>query len=81
VHPAVDAVELDHAIREGEQGVVATDADIRSGAEAGAALANNDVAGNNSLAAEFFHAEALADAIASVAYAALTFFMRHSGVS
>ena len=77
--PAVGAVELDHAVREREEGVVAADADVGSGAETGAALANEDVAGDDRLAAKFFHAEALADAIASVAYAALTFFMRHSG--
>src|SRR5277367_1871717 len=79
VDPAVDAVELDHAVDEREERVIAAHADVRAGMETRAALANNDVARDDFLAAEFFHAEALADAIAPVAYAALTFFMRHSG--
>src|SRR5271156_2617179 len=73
---AVGAVKLDHAVDEREERVVATHADIGPGAKTGAALADQDVAGDDSLAAKFFHAEALADAVAPVAYAALTFLMR-----
>ena len=79
MHLAVGAVEFDDAVRAGEEGVVATDPDVGAGTETGAALANDDVACDDRLAAEFFHAEALADAVAPVAYAALTFFMRQSG--
>jgi hypothetical protein len=79
VHLAVGPVELDQAVDQSEEGVVAADADVRPGAETRAALADDDVAGDDRLAAKFFHAEAFADAIAPVAYAALTFFMRHSG--
>ncbi len=42
-----------------------------------AALADEDAAGGYGLAAKFFYAEALADAVASVFDAALTFFMCH----
>ena len=79
VNLAVCRVKFDDAIREGEEGVVASNADIRPGTETGAALADENVARDDRLAAEFFHAEALADAVAPVAYAALTFFMRQSG--
>ena len=44
----------------------------------GTALADEDAAGGDKLTAKFFDAEALADAIASVAYAALTFLMCHN---
>ena len=60
-----------------EERVVAAHADVRARAETGAALADEDVAGDDRLAAKFFHAQPLADAVAAVAYAALTFFMRH----
>jgi hypothetical protein len=42
-----------------------------------ATLANDDVAGDDQLTAEFFHAEAFADAVAPVLRATLTFFMCH----
>ena len=80
VNAAVDAVELDHAIRQSEEGVIAADADVGSGTKTSPALANNDVAGDDLFTAEFFHAETFAYAVASVAYTCLTFFMRHSGV-
>src|SRR5271154_6152985 len=79
VHLAVRLVELHGAVDEREERVIAADADVRAGTEPGAALADQDVAGDDRFAAKFFHAEALADAVAPVAYAALTFLMRHSG--
>ena len=51
----------------GEEGVVATEADIVARPELGAALTHEDVAGEHVLAAELLHAEALAGGIAPVA--------------
>lgn len=50
--------ELDMAAFLGEQGVVATDADVHARMETRAALANNDIARNDFLAAEDFNAKA-----------------------
>ena len=50
--------ELDLTAFLGEQGVVSTDADIHAGMETRSALANNDVAGNDFLAAVDFNAKA-----------------------
>jgi hypothetical protein len=47
--------------------------------EFGAALADEDGAGEDELAAVAFDAEALAVAIAAVACGSLTFFMCHDG--
>ena len=74
---AVGAVELDEPVGQREERVVASDADIGPGAETGAALADEDVAGDDRFTAKFLDPETLADAVAPVAYAALTFFMRY----
>ena len=58
--------ELDVAVGRGEQGVVLAKADIVARPELGAALAHDDVAGENLLAAELLDAEALAGGIATV---------------
>jgi len=50
-----------------EDGVVLADADIVAGVPLGAALADDDVAGNDEFAAEFLDAEATACGITSVA--------------
>src|SRR4051812_23148037 len=65
------------AIDEREQGVVAAAADADTRMHLGAALADQDVAGDHRLAAEFFHAETLAARVASVFDGALSFFMGH----
>ena len=54
VHLAVDAVELDHAVDEREERVIAAHADVRAGAETRAALANQDVAGDDASLPNFF---------------------------
>ena len=77
VHAAATPVGLHLAINEGEDGVVAAEADILAWKELRPALADDDVAGDDDLAAEFLDAEALADAIASVLDGSLTFFMSH----
>ena len=69
--------ELDHAVRDGEDGVVAAEAHALAGVELGASLANDDVARDDRLAGELLHAEALADGVAAVARRSLSFFMCH----
>src|SRR3954452_12714127 len=71
-------VEGHPAVRLGEQGVVLADADIGAGVELGAALADEDVAGDHALVAELLHAQALAGGIAAVPGTAACFFMCHS---
>jgi len=77
VDPATGFVEFHMTLDQSEDGVIAAEADIAAGLELRSALTQNDVARNDGFAAEFFHAEAFADAVASVFDAALSFFMRH----
>ena len=71
------AVEFYFAIDECEEGVVFALADTFAGVEAGAQLSDEDVSGDDLLAAEAFDAAALAIGIAAVAAGTLTFFMCH----
>ena len=80
VDAPVAAVEADVAVGKGEEGVVPAHADVVAGVEFGAALADEDGAGEDELAAVAFHAEALAVAVAAVACRSLTFFMCHDGL-
>src|SRR5258706_15560017 len=77
VHAATVFVELHRAALECEERPIAARADIRARHELAAALADDDAAGSDDFAAIRLHAETLADAVASVPYAALTFFMCH----
>src|SRR5690348_12054055 len=58
--PLVAFAELHVAVRGREQGVVPAHADIVAGMKLGAALADDNVAGDNRFAAEFLHAQSLA---------------------
>ena len=58
--PATLGGEFHRALHEGEKGVVTAQADVVARVELGAALADDDVAGQHALAAELLHAEALA---------------------
>ena len=78
IDPATFAVEADGAVHEGENRVIAAQADVLARHEPGAALADDDVAGDDDLRAKFLHAEAFADAVASVFDGSLTFFMSHT---
>ena len=73
----MDLVELDLAVREGEQGPVAADADVLAGVQLAAALTNDDVTGDDGLAAKFLYAETFRVALATVGGRACTFFMRY----
>lgn len=73
-------VETHFAFNKGVDRVITPDPDIFAGVPLGAALAKDDVAGNDLLAAEFLHATALALAIATVLYATLSFFVGHDSL-
>jgi len=77
VHAATIAVKFHVAIHKSPDRVVTAEADIAAGLEFGSTLAENDITGDDGLAAEFFNAKTLADAVASVFDTALSFFMSH----
>ncbi len=77
VHPATRAIEANAAVNQRENRVIAAEADVFARQKLGAALADDDVAGDDQFAAKFLHAEPLADAVAAVLNAALSFFMSH----
>src|SRR5690606_13103037 len=64
--PAGGAPELDIAGGGGEERVVAAHADIAARMKLGAALAHDDVAGDDGFATELLHAQPLAGGIAAV---------------
>ncbi len=70
-------MELHRAGHLGEDGVIAAYADMPAGMKLGAALAHDDVARNDALAAELLDPEATAGRIAPVARGAACFLMRH----
>src|SRR5687768_15005628 len=73
-------LEGDHAVDEREERVVLPLADVDAGPEAGAALAHEDVAGQNLLTAEALDAEILGIGVATVLGRASTFFMSHDSL-
>src|SRR5690606_10655912 len=73
--------ELHRAVDQREQGVVAAEADARTRMELGAALADDDVAGLDRLAAVHLHAEVLRVGVAAVARGTYALFMCHDCVS
>ena len=77
VNAPIAAVKADVAVGKGEEGVVASHADIVAGVELGAALADEDGSGEDELSAVPLHPKTLAVAVATVACRSLTFFMCH----
>lgn len=77
VYAAAFLVEKHAAIDECEERVVLAATDAQARMDLGATLADNDVSSDHGLAAEFFHAEALAAGIATVLDGTLSFFMGH----
>ena len=71
------ALEFDQAVFEGEEGVVAADADVEAGEELGAALTDDDGPGGDGLAAVRLHPAVLRVAVPAVAGTALTFLVSH----
>src|SRR6266513_117457 len=70
-------IEANVAVDQRENGVIAAEANVLTRQKFRAALANNDVASHDQLAAESFYTEPLANAVAAVLNAALSFFMSH----
>ena len=60
IHPAAIAVEVDVAVDQCKNGVIAADSDIAPGMPLGATLADDDISGNDRFAAEFLNAQPLA---------------------
>jgi hypothetical protein len=54
VYPSSLTIELDHAVGQGEQGIILAAADVAAGLKARAALPDDDAAGPDRLAAEDF---------------------------
>ena len=69
--------ELDGAFAQSEQRVVLAATDVLAGMEVGATLANDDVAGDDMLAAIALHAEALRAGVTTITGRTKTFFMCH----
>ena len=77
LYPASAAIETHLAVHQGENRVIAAETDILAGLEFRSALADDDVPGNDCLAAKFFDTQSLADAVATVLDASLTFLVSH----
>jgi hypothetical protein len=78
VDAAAVFIEQHFAGSEGKERPIAADADVFARGKFAAALTDDDAAGSDKFATERFYAKPFADAVASVANAALTFFMCHS---
>jgi hypothetical protein len=77
VDPSPAAVEADVSVHQRENCVIAAEADVFARQKFSAALADNDVAGHDQLAAESFYTKPFADAVPAILNAALSFFMSH----
>src|SRR5205823_2588715 len=77
IHPSSRSVEAYISIDQRKNRVVAAESDVLARQKFRSALPDNDVAGDDQLASKFFNAQPLADAIAPVLYAALSFFVSH----
>ena len=69
------ALELDGAVNQSKQGVIAADAHVHAGMDVSAALTNKDVASQRELTVSTLGSKALAFAVATVTGGAHTFFM------
>ena len=77
VHPATASIEPHLPVNQGENSVVAPQPDVLAGKKLCPALADENIAGKHLLRAEFLYSEALADAVATIFDAALSFFVCH----
>jgi hypothetical protein len=71
------SIETYLAIDQREEGPIPTGPNILTSHEFSTTLPNQDTAGRNELPAESFYSKSLADAIAPVSDAALSFFVCH----
>src|SRR6266404_3247778 len=77
IHPSPSPIEAHISIHQRKNCIIAAEPHISSRQKFRPALADNNVASDNHLAAKFFHAQPFADAVAAVLDAALSFFMSH----
>ena len=77
IHPSTRAIKAHISINQRKNRIIATETDILSRQKFSAALADNDVPGNDQLASKSLHPKSLADAVAAILDAALSFFMSH----
>ena len=69
------ALELDLTVNQSEESVILADTDIVAGMDSGAALSDNDIAGNDGLTVSLLYAKALRLTVATVLSRTDTFFM------
>src|SRR5437660_5874797 len=79
VYPPTAAIEPHGTVKQRKNRVVTAQADVFPWRKLRAALAHDDVAGDDHFAAEFFHTQPFADAVAPVLNTALSFFVSHWG--
>ena len=77
VYPSSGPIEAHASINQRKNRVIAAQPDILSRQKFCPALTHDDIAGNDPFAAEFFNAQPLADAVAAILNAALSFFVSH----
>src|SRR5205823_3354482 len=77
IHSSSRPIEAHVPIDQRKNGVVAPKPDVFTRQKFRPPLPHNNVARDDQLAPKFLHAQSLADAIAPVLYAALSFFMSH----
>src|SRR4029453_255704 len=80
IYPAPGTVEAHASINPRKNCIIPPESDVFPRQKFCAALPHNDIAGDNPFAAEFFHTQPLADAVAAILNAALSFFMSHTSV-
>ena len=81
IYAASFAVEIDTAVNQGENRMVASQAHVLSGVPLGSALSDNDVAGNDSLPSKLFNSQSFAAGVASVFDRSLSFLVSHEILS
>ena len=81
IYAASFAVEIDTAVNQGENRMIASQAHVLSGVPLGSALPDNYIAGNDSLSSKLFNSQSLAAGVASVLDRSLSFLVSHGILS
>ena len=77
IYATAAAIEAHVSVDERENGIITAETDVFAGEKFRAALANDDVTGDDHFATELFNTKPLTDAIAAVLNTALSFFVSH----
>ena len=75
--PVGQSLVFNNTLGNCEQGIISTDLDVQARFDLGAALADEDVSGENGLTSKFFYTQPLCIAVATVSAGTTTFFMCH----